>query len=47
MHVGTGPIADVVRAAGIGSMVPPATAPEHRRLAGSAHGGTEARGYAW
>jgi hypothetical protein len=37
-HAGTRPIGDVVRVPGIGSMVPPAAAPERRRLAGSADG---------
>jgi hypothetical protein len=46
-HAGIGPIGDVARVTGVGSIVPPATAPERRRLAGSAHAGTETRGYAW
>jgi hypothetical protein len=37
-HVGTGPIADVVRDPGIAPMVPPATAPERRHRTGSASG---------
>jgi hypothetical protein len=36
MHVGTGPIAKVVRVTDIASMVPPA--PERRRRAGYAFG---------
>jgi hypothetical protein len=47
MHAGTRPIGDVARVTGIGSMVSHATAPERRRRAGSAHAGTEPRGYAW
>jgi hypothetical protein len=45
MHVGTGPIAEVVRVTDIASMVPPATAPERRRRAGSAFGLHEAGRY--
>jgi hypothetical protein len=38
MHVGTRPIGDVVRVTETASISPPATAPEHRRRAGSADG---------
>ena len=45
MHAGKGPIAGVVGVADIASMVPPATAPERRRLAGYADGLHEAGRY--